>query len=307
MIEHIAIITGGDSSERPVSLQTAESVSQSLSRSRISHEIFELSNFKNLLELDLSKFTRVFIALHGGFGENGMTQSYLEGINLPYNGPSPQTSAICMDKRLTKHVAIGLGINVPRYLYFTEADDISSEIIERKLGTTYIVKPNREGCSFGVSLVRNSQSQFESAIEAASQFSSGILVEEFISGPELSVCFYDKRTLPIFALDFESEFFSYDAKFLSSKTKATLTTLEDNTYQKLTSYCSATAEILGLEYFRADFIIHNSEPYLIELNTLPGLTDHSLFPKACQEYGIAFDDLVIRLNNLQTRRICAEN
>ncbi len=299
MIEHIAIITGGDSSERSVSLQTAESVSQSLSRSSISHEIFELSNFKNLLDLDLRKFTRVFIALHGGFGENGMAQSYLEGINLPYNGPSSQTSAICMDKRLTKHVAMGLGINVPRYLYFTEADEITSEIIEKELGATYIVKPNREGCSFGVSLVRNSQSQFASAIKAASQFSSGILVEEFISGPELSVCFYDNRTLPIFALDFESEFFSYDAKFISSKTQATLTTLEDYTHKKLTGYCSAMADILELEYFRADFIIHDSEPHLIELNTLPGLTNHSLFPKACEEYGIAFDDLVIRLNNLQ--------
>jgi len=298
MIENIAIITGGNSSEREVSLQTSEAVSQSLKNSQIRHEIFTIADFRGLLRLDLSKSTRVFLALHGGFGENGMAQAYLEGLGIPYNGPSPQTSAICMDKLLTKHIARGLGINVANYLYSKNGDDICFEQVSESLGTPCIVKPNREGCSFGVSLVRDLKTSLQNAINAAAQFHTGILIEEFISGPELSVCYFNNSTLPIYALEFESEFFSYEAKFISSKTNATLTTLDRTIRQQINNYCSAIAEALELDYFRADFIIHDTQPYLIELNTLPGLTSHSLFPKACQQHGIEFDKMVLMLNNL---------
>lgn len=304
MNENIAIITGGDSSEREVSLQTSEAVSQSLKTSKICYEIFTIPDYRELIRLDLSKFTRVFLALHGGFGENGMAQAYLEGQGIPYNGPSPQTSAICMDKLLTKHIARGLGINVANYLYSRSGDDLCFEKINEQIGTPCIVKPNREGCSFGVSLVRDLKIDLQNAINEAAQFQTGILIEEFISGPELSVCYFKKSTLPIYALEFESDFFSYDAKFISSKTNATLTTLDRTTHQQLNNYCSAIAEALELDYFRADFIIHNAEPYLIELNTLPGLTSHSLFPKACQQHGIEFDKLVLLLNNLEPSQYC---
>ncbi|MFP3862226.1 D-alanine--D-alanine ligase [Pseudomonas capeferrum] len=304
MIENIAIITGGDSSERAVSLQTSEAVSQSLKSSQICHEIFTIQDYRELLRLDLAKFTRVFLALHGGFGENGMAQAYLEGLGIPYNGPSPQTSAICMDKLLTKHIARGLGINVANYVYSKNGDDLCFEKINERLGTPCIVKPNREGCSFGVSLVHAPKTGLQNAINAAAQFHTGILIEEFISGPELSVCYFNKSTLPIYALEFECDFFSYEAKFISSKTNATLITLDGITHQQLDNHCSAIAEALELDYFRADFIIHNTEPYLIELNTLPGLTSHSLFPKACQQHGIEFDKLVLLLNNLDPSQFC---
>lgn len=304
MDENIAIITGGDSSERDVSIQTSKAVSQSLNNSKIRHEIFTLLDYRELLHLDLAKFSRVFLALHGGFGENGMAQSYLEGLGIPYNGPSPQTSAICMDKLLTKHVANGLGINTAKYLYSKTGEDLCFETIKEKLGEPCIVKPNREGCSFGVSLVRDLQKDLQNAINTAAQFHTGILVEEFISGPELSVCYFNNTMLPIYALEFESDFFSYEAKFISSKTSATLTTLKRTTNHQLNSYCSSIAEALELDYFRADFIIHNTEPYLIELNTLPGLTSHSLFPKACEQHGIDFDNLILLLNNLEPSQYC---
>lgn len=304
MDENIAIITGGDSSEREVSIQTSEAVSQSLKTSQIRHEIFTISDFRELLHLDLAKFTRVFLALHGGFGENGMAQAYLEGLGIPYNGPSPQTSAVCMDKLLTKHIARGLGINVANYLYSKDGDNLCFDKINEQLGTPCIVKPNREGCSFGVSLVHDLKTDLQDAINAAAQFHTGILIEEFISGPELSVCYFNKSTLPIYVLDFESDFFSYEAKFISSKTNATLTTLDKTTHRQLNAYCCAIAEALELDYFRADFIIHSSEPYLIELNTLPGLTSHSLFPKACEQHGIEFDKLVLLLNNLEPSQYC---
>lgn len=304
MIENIAIITGGNSSEREVSLQTSEAVSQSLKTLQISHEIFTISDYRELLSLDLAKFTRVFLALHGGFGENGMAQAYLEGLEIPYNGPSPQASAICMDKLLTKHIARGLGINVANYLYSKNGDDVCFEEISERLGTPCIVKPNREGCSFGVSLVSDLKADLQPAINAAAKFHTGILIEEFISGPELSVCYLNKSTLPIYTVEFESDFFSYDAKFISTKTNATLSILDRSTHQLVTNYCSAIAEALELDYFRADFIVHNTEPYLIELNTLPGLTSHSLFPKACQQHGIEFDKLVLILNNLDPSQYC---
>lgn len=298
MNENIAIITGGNSSERSVSLQTADAVSHSLMKSKISHETFTISTFKELLEVDLSKFTRVFLALHGGFGENGIAQGYLDALGIPYNGPTPQASAICMDKLLTKHIAQGLGISVAKYMHFKTECNIEFQTVKEHLGNTCIVKPNREGCSFGVSLVRDSPAEFLTAIKQAEAFKTGILIEEFISGPELSVCYYYGHLLPVYTVEFESDFFSHDAKFVSTSTTATLTTLENDCHQKLKADCLAIAQALDLDYFRADFIIHSSTPYLIELNTLPGLTSHSLFPKACLEHGIPFDDLILRLNNL---------
>lgn len=299
MDSNIAIITGGDSSERAVSLQTAEAVSNSLKCSNIQHELFTLSEFKDLLQLDLNKFTRVFLALHGGFGENGMAQGYLKALGIPYNGPSPQSSAICMDKLLTKHIARGLGISVADYMYFKTNCTADFESVKRRLGHTCIVKPNREGCSFGVSLIRDSAAEFSAAVHRAEAFKTGILIESFIPGPELSVCYYYGHLLPVYKIEFDSDFFSYDAKFVSTQTRATLTTLDQDCYDKLKTDCLTLAEALGLEYFRADFIIKKSAPHLIELNTLPGLTSHSLFPKACLEHGVSFDDLILRLNNLQ--------
>ena len=169
MTNNIAIITGGVSSERDVSLQTADAVSNSLERSNIRHEVFTITDFKELLNLDLSKFTRVFLALHGGFGENGMAQSYLEALGIPYNGPSPQTSAICMDKLLTKHVAQGLGISVANYMYFKTKCTVDFQTVQARLGNTCIVKPNREGCSFGVSLIRGNSFDFLTAINRAEE------------------------------------------------------------------------------------------------------------------------------------------
>ncbi|MBK5000707.1 D-alanine--D-alanine ligase [Pseudomonas sp. S31] len=299
MINYIAIITGGDSSERDVSLQTAAAVSNSLMNSNIQHEVFTISEFKDLHQLDLTRFTRVFLALHGGFGENGMAQGYLEALGIPYNGPSPQASAICMDKLLTKHIAQGLGISVADYMYFKTQCTADFGTVRRRLGDTFIVKPNREGCSFGVSLIRNSDSEFAAAVHRAEAFNTGILIESFIPGPELSVCYYYGCLLPVYMIEFESDFFSYNAKFVSPKTTATLATLDHDCYDKLKADCFAIAEALQLDYFRADFILKNSSPYLIELNTLPGLTSHSLFPKACLEHGVSFDDLILRLNNLQ--------
>lgn len=302
-MHNIAIITGGDSSERDISLQTADAVSNSLKKSKIRHEIFTIADFKELLKLDLSKFTRVFLALHGGFGENGMAQGYLEALGIPYNGPSPQASAVCMDKVLTKHIAQGLGISVANHIYFKAKCDVDFQRVKAHLGNTCIVKPNREGCSFGVSLIRDNPVDFVTAVNRAEAFKTGILIEEFISGPELSVCYFYGYLLPVYTLEFESEFFSYDAKFTSTNTTATLVSLEKNCYRKLNIDCLAIAQALTLDYFRADFIIHGSTPYLIELNTLPGLTSHSLFPKACLEHGISFDDLILRLNNLHERRL----
>ncbi|MCO7595855.1 MULTISPECIES: D-alanine--D-alanine ligase [Pseudomonas] len=298
MTENIAIITGGDSSERDVSLQTAEAVSQSLRRSQVRHEVFTIPEYKNLFELKLEGFTRVFLAFHGGCGENGMAQAYLEGLNMPYNGPSPQASAICMDKLLTKHIARGLGINVANYLYLRDIRSASFDEAKQQLGDTCIIKPNSEGCSFGVSLVHDNPKDFYAAIERALHYKSGILIEEFIAGPELSVCYLFGHVLPIFALGFTSDFFSYEAKFLSTKTTAKLITLPRHINQKLKKDCKSIAEAIDLDYFRADIIIHDEKPYLIELNTLPGLTSHSLFPKACHECGIEFDELVLLLNNL---------
>ena len=301
--EFIAIITGGDSTEREIALQTAESVAQSLEQKNINYQIFDVSSYRHFISLSLSGFTRVFLALHGGFGENGMAQAHLKGLGIPHNGPSPQSSAICMDKLLTKHVAKGLGIRAPDYLYFPDGKTAFFDAAKERFGQRFIVKPNGEGCSIGVSLVQGGVEEFGKAVELASSFGRGLLIEEFITGQELSVCYFYNGMLPTLAVGYTTDFFSFEAKYESDETQSWFINLDDNIRQKIERDGSTFAKALGLDYFRADVIISNGHPYLIEVNTLPGLTSHSLFPKACREMGVNFDDMVLRLNNIKS--ICA--
>lgn len=297
--ERIAIVTGGDSSEREVALQTAESVSRSFERMNIDHEVFDVASYRHLIGLPLDGFTRVFLALHGGFGENGMAQAYLKGLGIPHNGPSPQSSAICMDKLLTKHVAKGLGIRVPEYLFFPDDNAVSFEAAKERFGSRFIVKPNGEGCSIGVSLVQGNFGEFDQAVKTASTFGRGLLIEEFIDGQELSVCHFYDGMLPTLAVGYTTDFFSFEAKFESEETQSWFIELDKDIQQEVNRDGIAFAKALGLDYYRADVIINNGHPYLVEVNTLPGLTSHSLFPKACLEKGVGFDEMVLMLNNLE--------
>ncbi|WP_339505062.1 D-alanine--D-alanine ligase family protein [Pseudomonas sp. RL_105y_Pfl2_101] len=295
--ENIAIVTGGDSSEREVSLETCDYVSRTLHQMNIDCSTFIISSYKDFIALPFSDFTRVFLALHGGFGENGMAQAYLRGLGIPHNGPSPQASAICMDKLLTKHIAKGLGIKVPDYLFFPNDQPISFELAKRRFGSRFIVKPNGGGCSIGVSLI-NDEAQFDQAVKLASSYQQGILLEEFISGQELSVSYFYGGMLPTLAVGFTTDFFSYEAKFESNETKSWFIELTEPLQRKIDSDGVIFAKSLGLDYYRADVIINNETPYLIEINTLPGLTSHSLFPKACARNNIAPQELISKLNNL---------
>ncbi|GAB3627935.1 D-alanine--D-alanine ligase [Pandoraea terrae] len=297
--ERIAIITGGDSSEREVALQTAESVAQSFERGDINYEVLDVPSYRHFIDLPLGGFTRVFLALHGGFGENGMAQAYLKGLGIPHNGPSPQSSAICMDKLLTKHVARGLGIRVPDYLFFPDEKTVSFEAAKERFGSHFIVKPNGEGCSIGVSLVQGEFDEFEQAVKAASSFGHGLLIEEFIAGQELSACYFYDGMLPTLAVGYTTGFFSFEAKFESDETQSWFIDLGEDIRQEIERDGSAFAKSLGLDYYRADVIISNGHPYLIEVNTLPGLTSHSLFPKACRKKGIGFDEMVLMLNGIE--------
>ncbi|WP_081673673.1 D-alanine--D-alanine ligase family protein [Pseudomonas cremoricolorata] len=297
MSENIAIITGGDSSEREVAEQTAKTVATCLSAHDIQYQVFNIADINELYLLDLVPFTRVFLALHGGFGEDGRAQSYLDFRNISYNGPPPTASAICMDKILTKLVARGLGINVPRHIDLSDAP-VSYRDVEAELGVHLVVKPVKEGCSFGVSLIENDPAAFDEARQHALGYHAGVVVEEYITGPELSVCFLAGELLPPFKLDFQTPFFSHEAKFSSPDTTSALANLKPSTLEVLQQDCARLAQVLGLDYFRADVIIHNDVPYLIELNTLPGLTSHSLFPKACMAHGWTLEEVVLYFNDL---------
>lgn len=297
--ENIAIVTGGDSSEREVSLETCDYVSRTLHQMNVDCSIFIISSYKDFISLPFFDFTRVFLALHGGFGENGMAQAYLKGLGIPHNGPSPQASAICMDKLLTKHIAKGLGIKVPDYLFFPNDQPISFELAKRRFGSRFIVKPNGGGCSIGVSLI-NDETQFDQAVKLASSYKQGILLEEFISGQELSASYFYGGMLPTLAVGFTTDFFSYEAKFESNETKSWFIELTEPLQRKIDSDGVIFAKSLGLDYYRADIIINNETPYLIEINTLPGLTSHSLFPKACARNNITPQELISKLNNLSS-------
>lgn len=306
--ERIAILTGGDSSERDVSLQTAASVEGAFGRLGIDCELFDVANFRQALSVRLDRFTRVFLALHGGFGEDGTVQAYLTGIGMPYNGASPQASAICMSKVLTKYVAQGVGIRVPQSIFCPHNTSVSFSDATGRLGDRFIVKPDGEGCSIGISLVHDCR-EFDQAVKVASSFGRGILLEEFVEGQEITVGYLDREILPPLAIGFAQDFFSFEAKFESDETtNFSFIDLGVSSQEKVERAVSALGSVLRIaDYFRTDFIIRDGDPYLLEVNTLPGLNRHSVFPQACLQASIGYDRVIALLNGASENSLGTSN
>ncbi len=293
----IGVIAGGISSEREISLLTGENIYRSLLKSGYNTTFIDLKNdFYN----DLKKINLAFLALHGRYGEDGTVQGLMEVMKIPYTGSGVLSSAIAINKILTKKILDYENILTPQYITL----DIDGKnnpantglFIGEKLSYPVIVKPNNEGSTIGVNIV-GSDEQLEYAIEDASKYDKKILIEKYINGRELTVSVIGKDpvALPIIEIKPRSGFYDYKAKYTKGMTEYIVPAeLPD----ELSCHISETAvkchkvlECSGIS--RSDFILDSkNNAYFFELNTMPGMTATSLVPKAAGAAGIDFDLLV---------------
>jgi D-alanine-D-alanine ligase len=293
----VAVLLGGRSAEREVSLKSGAMVLQALRASGVDAHPFDPKE-RGLPELIAERFERVFIALHGRFGEDGTMQGALELLGLPYTGSGVLASALAMDKRRTKLVWQACGIPTPPYRMLHAADDWAGVVAE--LGLPLMVKPACEGSSIGISKVTSIE-QLEPAYQLAAKHDPDVLAEQFIVGDELTAAILDDQALPLIRLETPRVFYDYEAKYHAADTRYLVPSgLPPEQERALQALALEAFRAVGAEgWGRVDLMLDRAgRPYGLEVNTVPGMTDHSLVPMAARACGIGFDQLVLRILEL---------
>ena len=290
----IAVLMGGLSAEREVSLRTGEAVVAALKR--CGYSVFSIDAGRDLpSRLTWQQASKVFIALHGRYGEDGTVQGLLEVMQLPYTGSGVLASSMAMDKVVTKKLLVYHNQPTPAFAVCTAAELADGRLSECP-PLPVVVKPAREGSTIGISLVRQ-ESELRAALEEALRHDELVLIEQFIAGREVTVGVLDGEALPIVEVVPESGFYDYEAKYNSGSTQYLLPApLEEGLYAKLQRAAVEVYNILGCAgAARIDFMIRDEEFFCLEVNTIPGMTETSLLPKAAAAAGISFDELVERI------------
>ncbi|RTZ59269.1 MAG: D-alanine--D-alanine ligase [Gammaproteobacteria bacterium] len=290
----VAVLMGGPSTEREVSLNSGAAVLQGLLNKGVdAHGVDAGADVLDVLRE--GGFDRAFTILHGRWGEDGVIQGGMELIGMPYTGSGVQGSALGMDKLRCKQLWQGVGLPTPDFIRLTAGADIDAVIDQ--LGLPLVIKPSREGSSIGISMVRD-RAGMQQAMDDAFACDPAVIAEKYITGVELTASILGGETLPLIRLETPREFYDYDAKYV----------LDDTTYvcpcglpEEMESDIQAMAmhafEIVGCSgWGRVDVMLdEGNQPWLLEVNTAPGMTDHSLVPMAARQAGYSFDDLVVRI------------
>ena len=290
----VAVLFGGDSSEREISLLTGNAVLEALRRRGVEAEGFDPRD-RSLLELVERRVARVWIALHGPGGEDGTLQGALEYLGVPYTGSGVMGSAIGMDKLRTKRLASAIGIMTPDSVELAGPRDF--ELAIERLKLPLIVKPATQGSSVGMTKVERAQ-ELAAAYAAARATDRRVFAEAWVTGREYTVALLQGEALPSIRIETPRAFYDYEAKYLREDTRYHCPSgLSASAEQHLRSLALAAFEAAGAEgWGRADFMMDVSgRPLLIEINTVPGMTGHSLVPMAARAAGIDFDELVVRV------------
>jgi D-alanine-D-alanine ligase len=299
----VAVLLGGTSAERPVSLMSGQGVLQALLSQGVDAHAFDPAG-RDLADLKREGFARCFIALHGRHGEDGTMQGALEMLGIPYTGSGVMASAIAMDKVMTKRLWQSAGLPVPRGVVLGAGQHSAafSQNLPAQLGLPLIVKPAKEGSSFGVSKVGSAE-QLDAAVGLAAQFDSDVICEEFISGEEVTCAVLGEgesaQALPVIRIqapggnyDFEHKYYSEDTLYLCP---SGLPEAEEREIQRLVVQAYRLLGCRG--WGRADVMIRarDRQAFLLEMNTSPGMTSHSLVPKSAQATGLSYEALCLRL------------
>ena len=301
----VAVLAGGDSSEREISLLSGTAVLAALRRRGVAAELFDPRE-RSLLELPGLRFERVWIALHGPGGEDGTVQGALEYLGMPYTGSGVMGSAITMDKLRTKRLAHACGVPTPAALELSGPQDFEHAL--ERLRLPMIVKPCSQGSSVGMSKVERAQ-DLPAAYAAARAVERCVFAEAWVSGAEYTVALLQGEALPSIRIETPRNFYDYEAKYVREDTRYLCPSgLSEPAERHLASLARAAFAAAGAEgWGRADFMTDaTGRPLLLEINTVPGMTSHSLVPKAARAVGIDFDELVWRVLETSFTRRAAE-
>ncbi len=290
----VAVLMGGLSAEREISLQSGNAVLTALQNKGV--DAFAVDVGENIItELDDGNYQRAFIALHGRGGEDGSMQGLLEIMKLPYTGSGVMASSLAMDKLKTKQIWQAMGLPTPD---FTVIDSrISCQQALTTLGLPLIIKPVLEGSSIGMSKVEDKE-ELIPAWQKAQQCGGTVIAERWIEGDEYTAALLDDQVLPMIKLKTSHKFYDYDAKYDADDTQYICPCgLPDERESALAELAKKAFDAVNASAWgRVDFMVdEKNQPWLIEVNTVPGMTGHSLVPMAAKQAGLSFDDLVLRI------------
>lgn len=290
----VAVLYGGWAAERPVSLKSGAAVLKGLQESGV--DAYGIDVGRDILTvLQEGQFDRVFNILHGAGGEDGVLQGALEILGLPYTGCGVMASAISMDKLMTKRVWAGAGLPTPAYRVLTADTDFAAVVAE--LGLPLMVKPATEGSSIGMSKVKLAE-ELAGAYQKAAQCSSVVIAEQWVTGAEYTAGIVSGESLPLIRLEVPGEFYDYEAKYISDDTRYHCPCGLDETEEKAMQQLARQAfdAVGGRGWGRVDLMRDGQgKAWLIEVNTNPGMTDHSLVPMGARTIGMDFNALVVRI------------
>jgi D-alanine-D-alanine ligase len=295
----VGVLFGGRSAERDVSIMSGTGVLAALQSRGVDAHAFDPAE-RSIAELAAEKFDRVFIALHGRFGEDGSLQGALEQLGIPYTGSGVMACAIGMDKIYTKMIWLMKGLPTPKYASLDGATDLSKVVAD--LGLPLIVKPPHEGSTIGITKVTAAE-ELKAAYDVAAGFDDIVLAEEFVTGREFTVTVLGRgkaaRALPIVEIvapqgnyDYQNKYFTDDVKYFCPAA------LDDATAAEMSRLAVEAYRALDCEgWGRVDVLLRAADnmPFLIEVNTSPGMTSHSLVPMSARAVGMSYEDLCVEI------------
>ena len=290
----VAVLMGGRSAEREISLKSGTMVLNALTKSGVDAHAFDPRD-SGLESLKSQRFERAFIALHGRFGEDGTVQGALEYLGIPYTGSGVMASALAMDKWRTKLLWRAAGLPTPAYELINVRTDPAG--LAARLGLPLMVKPAREGSSIGMSKVTSIE-KIAPARELAARYDDIVIAERFIEGMELTAGILGEQPLPLIRLETPREFYDYQAKYFADDTRYICPCgLPAAQEQSIQQAALEAFRVLGCSgWGRVDAMLdRDGGLHLLEVNTIPGMTDHSLVPMAARACGISFEDLCVRI------------
>lgn len=300
----VALLAGGISSEREVSLHSGEQVHEALDKTKYNILRYDPQSDLARLVQDAPRIDIALIILHGPFGEDGTVQGLLDLLDIPYQGSGVLGSALAMNKVVTKQLYEKAGLPVIPYAVFDRDETVDVEKCAAQIGLPLVVKPVQAGSSVGMSIIK-SAADLQGALDKAGEFDNSILVESYIEGTELTAGVIGNKTLEALPLieiipDETHEFFDYEAKYTAGITQEICPArIDAELTLKAQNYAKTAHRALFCKgYSRSDMILKDREMYVLETNTIPGMTATSLFPQAAQKAGMSFSQVLDRLIEL---------
>lgn len=286
----VGVIMGGTSSEREISINSGTEIIKNLDNKR--YEIIPIVlNAKEEILCRVKNIDFALLALHGKFGEDGTIQGILETLGIPYSGCGVLSSSMCMDKDITKRIVRNAGVSTADWVIVQDTKEIDYNEIDA-IGYPVVVKPNSGGSSVATNIIKN-QDEIPGAVIEALKYDKEVMIEKYIKGDEITCCLLNGRLLPILAIKPKATFFDYTSKYTSGGADEFVIELQDNLQQEVRSTALKCYNALKCSvYARVDMIVEDGKPYVLEVNTLPGMTKNSLFPKSAASAGIPFHRLL---------------